>query len=118
MAKMDVLAALAVLTENGLVLDDESNKAIAALTEKAFKGEALAVLSGDENHTGKLIGEKGMKSAETWVSEMFALSATVRNEMIGEIKKVQGGAQRMVRVFGFDTPDGYLKVELRSSIED
>lgn len=116
MAKsISVLDALAVLADNGINLSEEHADAIKELTTAAFLSAAVEIFAGNgENLPGKLTGDKGNKSAEVWATEMFDLAETMRNEFTGESKKIQGGAVRMVRQFGIDTPNGHLTVMLKS----
>jgi hypothetical protein len=116
MAKnISIADALSVLSEAGITLGEEHAEAIAEMTKQAYLSRAVEIFAGNgENLPGKLTGDKGNKSAEDWASDMFDFAETVQNELVGEVKNVQGGATRMVRVFGIDTPAGHLKVELRS----
>jgi hypothetical protein len=115
MAKsVSVLDALAVLSEAGITLGEEHAEAIRELTNATFLSSAVSILAGDDTHKGKLTGDKENKSADEWATDLFNLADAMRNEFVGEEKNVQGGAVRMVRVVGIDTPNGHLKVELRS----
>lgn len=116
MAKaISVTDALAVLVDSGFQFGDEHKEMIGALISETFKAQAVAILAGDEKHTGKLIGEKGHKSAEEWADVLFSFGEDFANEFVGEVKNVQGGAERMVRMVGIDIPAGHLRVELKSN---
>lgn len=117
MAKaISVTDALAVLVDSGFQFGEEHAEMIHSLISETFKAQAIAILSGDEKHTGKLVGEKGHKSAEEWAEVLFSFGEDFANEFTGEAKNVQGGAVRMVRLVGLDIPAGHLKVELRSDV--
>lgn len=112
MAKnVSITEALSVLAEAGINVGEEYADAIAELTRSAFLSRAVEIFAGnDDNLPGKLV--EG--DATEWASDMFDLAERMSNEVVGNVTKVQGGAVRMVRVFGIDTPNGHLKVELKS----
>jgi hypothetical protein len=115
MAKnISVLDALAVLAESGITLGAEHEEVIRELTTATFLAAAVTILDGDETHTGKLVGDKGNDSSEQWATDLFDLAEKMRNEFTGETKKIQGGAVRMVRQIGLDTPNGHLSIMLKS----
>lgn len=116
MAKnISVLDALAVLAESGIDFGSDHNEAIAELTRSAYMSRAVEIIGGNgDNLPGKLVGDKTDFTAEQWATDLFDLASNVANQFVGEVKNVQGGATRTVRVVGIDTPHGHLKLELRS----
>jgi hypothetical protein len=115
MAKsVSITEALSVLASAGINLGEEHAEAIKELTRSAFFSRAQEIIAGnDDNLPGKLIA-KSERNAEDWTTVLFDLSEEFANDFAGEAKNVQGGAVRMVRVVGIDTPAGHFKVELRS----
>lgn len=122
MAKaISVMEALAVLSESGIELGEEHAEAIKSLTEQAFKSRAVAIIGGNgDNLPGKL-NELPKNSSYTreefaaeWANRFFRMAEDFANDFVGDVKNVQGGAVRTVRVVGIDTPAGHFKVELRS----
>jgi hypothetical protein len=116
MAKtISIADALSTLAAAGIELGAEHADAIAELTRSAYLSRAVEVIGGNgENLPGKLVGYKGSMTAEDWAGRLFDFAELFANDFAGEAKNVQGGAVRMVRVVGIDTPHGHLKVELRS----
>jgi hypothetical protein len=115
MAKtISIADALSTLAAAGIELGAEHAEAIAELTRSAFMSRAVEIFDGNgENLPGKLHEDAELDGAG-WADVSFDLAANMVRDLAGEAKNVQGGAVRMVRVFGIDTPDGHLKVELRS----
>jgi hypothetical protein len=115
MAKSISLAdALAVLRDSGIELGEEHSEAIAELEKAARMGAAVSIIGGDgEKFPGKLV-DKPKFSAEEWADRIMEFSEDFANDFLGEVKPVQGGATRMVRVVGIDTPAGHFKLDLRS----
>lgn len=117
MAKsISVLDALAVLKDSGISFGEEHAEAIAELTRATFMTAAVEIIAGNgKNLPGKL-ADDAETSSEDWASNLFDLAETLRNEFTGEVKSVQGGAVRMVRTLGIDTPNGHLSIQLKSMV--
>ena len=115
MAKsISIAEALAVLAANDIQWTEEQEAAIAELKSAAFLGTAVEVFDGNgDNLPGKLV-EDSESDGEVWATDMFALSERMVSDIVSDVKNVQGGAVRTVRMFGIETPNGHLKVELRS----
>lgn len=115
MAKISVADALAALQDAGIQWSEEQSAMIDSLAADSLKVQAVSILAGSEekNLPGKLIEEPATE-ADAWAEHFFSFAEEFANDFKGEVKNVQGGATRMVRVVGFDTPVGHFKVELRS----
>lgn len=114
MAKVQITDAMAMLADFGIELTSKQKEAIAEAQAKAMRQPALNVFMGDDDKLpGKCI-VKTEEVAEAWVARSFELAEAMVSDIVSDEKKVQGGAVRTVRLFGIDTPNGHLKVELRT----
>lgn len=116
MAKqISVADALAALEAAGVNFEELGmSDAVTELTNAALKSRAVAILSGDgDKLPGKLI-DKPTRSAEEWAEFLFTVAEDFANDFAGEVKNVQGGATRMVRVVGIESPVGHFRLDLRS----
>lgn len=116
MAKtISVADALAALAANGVDFEALGmSDAVAELTSAALKSRAVEIIGGNgDNLPGKLISKPEL-SAEEWTENLFTLAESFVEDFASDVKNVQGGAVRTVRVVGIETPFGHLKIELKS----
>lgn len=114
MAKISVADALAALQDAGLAWTEEQQTMIDSLAAESLKAQAVAIIGGNgENLPGLLVDDPSAE-ADEWADRIFTFAEDFANEFAGTVKNVQGGATRMVRMVGVDTPVGHLKIELRS----
>lgn len=111
---IELTDAMQALAELGIKFTDAQKKELAAAQEKAMRMPALEIFMGNGDNLPGKCSDKSEEMAESWVARSFDFAALVSNEIVGEQKNVQGGGNKFVRVFGIDTPNGHLKVELKS----
>lgn len=78
---------------------------VSALTSELLTAQAQEVFD-----------RKCNAGADLWVQRAFDWAEVISGEIKSERKNVQGGAERIVHMFGIDTPHGHLSVTLKSEV--
>jgi hypothetical protein len=115
MAKtVDLSEAMAAFASLGIKFTDKQIADLQAAKVKVMLQPALEIFSGNGDNLPGKATDKTEENAARWVNLSFEWAEAVSNGIVGETKKIQGGAVRTVRQFGIDTPHGHFTVQLKS----